>query len=78
MGGIVLAEYEKNGETIYNVYILTCYVTCDENNKIFYAKDGKLYYKKTNELVEGIIYEDFDIKEHNKNYENQPLLLSAF
>ena len=78
MGGIVLAKYEENGETIYNVYILTCYVTCDENNKTFYAKEGKLYFKQTDKLVDGIIYEDFNIEDHNKGYKDQPRWQSVF
>ena len=78
MGGIVLAEYEENGETISNIYVLTCYVTCDENNETFYAKDGKLYFKRTNELVNDIVYEDFDIEEHNKLYADQPSWNSMF
>ena len=78
MGGIVLAKYEENGETIYNVYILTCYVTCDENNKTFYAKDGKLYFKQTDKLVDDIIYEDFNIEDHNKGYKDQPRCQSVF
>lgn len=78
MGGIVLAEYEENGETIYNIYVLTCYVTCDTNNKTFYAKDGKLYFKQTDELVEDIVYEDFDLDEHNNRYKDQPRWLSMF
>ena len=72
MGGIVLAKYEENKKTISNIYILTCYVTCDDNNKTFYAKDGKLYFKQTDALVDDIIYEDFDIEEHNKDYIGQP------
>ncbi len=78
MGGIVLAEYEENGEMIYNVYVLTCRVTCDENNEIFYAKDGKLYYRKNDALIEGIVYEDFDIDDHNKAYIDQPRWQRAF
>ena len=66
MGGIIIAEYDENGEERCNVYVLTCYVTCDETNKTFYAKDGKLYYRKDDTLVEGITYEDFDLDEHNE------------
>ena len=73
-----LAEYEENGETISNIYVLTCYVTCDENNKTFYAKDGKLYFKQTNELVVDIVYEDFDIEAHNKSCIDQPIWHSMF
>lgn len=68
MGGIILAEYEENQEKIYNVYVLTCYVTCDENNEVFYSKDGKLYYKESDKVVEGVFYEDFDIEKHNEEH----------
>ena len=49
IGGIVCAKQVDGQNEIYNVYVLTCYVTCDKNNKTFYAKDGKLYFKQTNE-----------------------------
>lgn len=76
-GGIVLAEYDENGEQKYHVFVLTCYVTCDENNKTFYAKEGKLYFKKTDALVEDIIYADFDLEEHNEKYKDIPGFRSA-
>lgn len=71
-GEIILAEHEENGEIKYNVYVLTCFVTCDENNKVFYAKDGKLYYKEDNTLVEDIVYEDFDLDMHNEENKDEP------
>lgn len=67
MGGIIVAERVENEEEICKVYVLTCYVTCDEENKTFYSEDGKLYYRKNNVLVEDIVYYDFDLEEHNKN-----------
>ena len=41
------------------VYVITFNVTCDENNKTFYAKDGKLYYRENDALVEEFPYSDF-------------------
>lgn len=70
-GGIIVAEYVENGETKYNVYVLTCYITCDEDNKTFYAKDGKLYLRDGDVLVEDIIYEDFDLEAHNEKYKDE-------
>ena len=63
-GGFIIAEYQENGETKEIVYILTCYVTCDEGNNTFYSKDGKLYNRQDNSLVEDIVYEDFDLEEY--------------
>lgn len=67
-GGIIVAKYEVDGEIMYDIYVITCYVTCDENNRTFYAKDGKLYYRSGDKLVEDIVYRDFDLEEHNKQY----------
>ena len=64
-GGIIAAKYVENEETKYNIYVLTCYVTCNEDNKTFYAKDGKLYFRDGDVLVEDIVYEDFDLEVHN-------------
>ena len=38
-------------------------ITCDEGNKTFYAKDGKLFYRQNDELVSDILY--FDHKFEN-------------
>ena len=78
MGGIIVAEYEEDEEKKYNVYVLTCYVTCDENNKIFYSKDGKLYFKKDDVLVEDIIYTDFDLDKYNEAHSDGPFINSVF
>lgn len=78
MGGIILAEYEENGEKKYNVYVLTCYVTCDENNKVFYSNDGKLYFKEDDVLVEDIIYTDFDLDKYNEAHSDGPFINSVF
>ncbi len=78
MGGIIVAEYEEKGEKKHTVYVLTCNVTCDENNKTFYSKEGKLYYKKDNKLVEDIVYEDFDLEKHNEKHKNSVVFHSVF
>lgn len=36
--------------------------TCDQDNKNFYVKDGKLYDKKNDSLIENINYYDFEIE----------------
>ena len=61
MEQIYVGEYERDGENVCNVYVLTFNVTCDEDNKYFYAKDGKLYSRGDDALVEGILYEDFEL-----------------
>ena len=66
MGGILLASYNENGEERYSVFVLTCFVICDDANEMFYSSNGKLYYRKNNELVEDIFYDDFDIDSHNE------------
>lgn len=68
LGGLVYAECE--GEVRDRVYMLTCYVTCDEENRFFYAEDGRLYERKTGALVEGIVYADVDLDELNEAYES--------
>lgn len=44
--------YGKKGD-VTTVYWPTIYFCCDEENRTFYARDGKLYYKKDDSLVEG-------------------------
>lgn len=78
MGGIILAGYEENGEEKYSVFVLTCYATCDDANKTFYANDGKLYHRKGNKLVEDIVYDDFDIDAHNEKNKNEAAWRSSF
>ena len=78
MGGIILASYEENGAEKNIIFVLTCYVTCDDDNKTLYAKDGKLYYRKDNVLVEDIVYDDFDIETHNEKYKDNAKWISVF
>ena len=54
-------EICENEQTRVVAYIPRFYVTCDEANKTFYAKDGKLYLKADNTLVEEISYFDFTV-----------------
>ena len=44
------------------VYIPLFNFTCDEKNKTFYSKGGKLYYKEGNVLVSDINYHDFKVE----------------
>ena len=41
------------------IIVLLYYVTCDEANETFYAKDGKLYRRQDDQLVSDIFYYDF-------------------
>ena len=77
-GGFIIAQYIEDGQSKENVYVLTCYVTCDEENETFYSKDGKLYYKKDDTLVEDIVYEDFDIEKYNEQTKDDKGYLSPF
>ena len=45
------------------IVVLLYNITCDEGNKTFYAKDGKLFYRQNDELVSDILY--FDHKFEN-------------
>ena len=45
------------------IVVLLYNITCDEDNKTFYAKEGKLYYRQNDELVSDILY--FDHKFEN-------------
>ena len=67
-GGIIVAEYTEKDETKCNVYVLTCYVTCHDDNKTFYAKEGKLYFRENDVLVEDFVYEDFDLELYNEKH----------
>jgi hypothetical protein len=44
---------EDGSITFYHPVV---YITCSEENTTFYSKDGKLYYKSTNALVEDFAY----------------------
>ena len=49
-----ISEYlgirQEDGSIVF--YEPAVYFTCDEENETFYAVDGRLYLKETNELVE--------------------------
>ncbi len=48
------------------IVVLLYNITCDEDNKTFYAKEGKLYYRQNDELVSDILYYDYDFETYNK------------
>ena len=54
--------YADMGATVYTVsgektaYCPRVSIICDEDNKTFYSKDGKLYYRKDDALVDGFNY----------------------
>lgn len=45
---------EENGAFVF--YRPCVYIVCDEENPAFYSKDGKLYDKKTDELITEFVY----------------------
>ena len=45
-----------NEDGTVTFYHPVVYITCSEENTTFYSKDGKLYYKSTNALVEDFAY----------------------
>ncbi len=50
--------FTENTDGIENevVYIPTYYIICDENNEAFYSKDGRLYLRETDQLVQCFYY----------------------
>lgn len=46
-------ERGANKVTFYHPVV---YILCDKDNKTFYSKDGKLYYKSNDKLVEDFAY----------------------
>lgn len=56
-----------NGDYNSKIIVVLLYnITCDEDNKTFYAKEGKLYYRQNDELVSDILYYDYDFETYNK------------
>ena len=49
--GPFFEEYFIFNDSPNIAYYITYYFICPEENETFYSKDGKLYYKATNELV---------------------------
>ncbi len=48
--------YTVDGEKI--AYCPRVSIICDEDNRTFYSKDGKLYYRQDDTLVDGFLYAD--------------------
>ena len=46
----------KDGKENEIVYIPTFYIICDKNNETFYSKDGRLYLRETDQLVQNFYY----------------------
>lgn len=44
------------------IIVLLYNISCDEGNKTFYAKEGKLYYRQNDKLVSDILYFDHEFK----------------
>jgi hypothetical protein len=54
----VLTDYYPhiNEDGSITFYYPVVYITCSDENTTFYSKDGKLYYKSTDALVEEFTY----------------------
>lgn len=78
LGGFIGCEYIKDGTEYYDVFVLLCTITCDEKNKTFYAKDGKLYYRDGDILVADIFYYDFNIDRYMSEEKEGDGWFSAF
>lgn len=58
---ILFPSFQQYGEALdssgnrifYKPYV---HITCSPENKTFYSEDGKLYYRKTGELVDRFFY----------------------
>ncbi len=57
LNDVVYQEYQQGEYTILKVFHPVYYFNISEDNKYFYTKDGKSYYKETNELFSDCIYE---------------------
>ena len=51
-----MTVYTVDGEK--TAYCPRVSIICDEDNKTFYSKDGKLYYRQDDTLVDGFLYAD--------------------
>ena len=51
-----VTEYTVGG--VKTAYAARVFITCDEENPTFYAKDGKLYTRADDALVPGFLYTD--------------------
>ncbi len=56
LSGCYYPHINTDGTVTY--YLPVVYITCSEQNKYFYSKDGKLYSKATNELITEFDYQD--------------------
>ena len=63
--------YGDYGDQTDKIFVSLFNITCDEENKVFYAKDGKLYYREKDTLVSDIFYHDFDVENYVKKYINE-------
>ena len=78
LGGFSCCEYNEDGKEYYDVFVLVCTVTCDDKNRSFYAKNGKLYFSENDTLVTDILYYDFDIDGYLSEQKEENTYFSAF
>ena len=78
LGGFIGCKYIEDEKEYYDVFVLVCTVTCDDENKSFYARDGKLYFSENDTLVTDILYYDFDIDGYLSEPKEENIWFSAF
>ena len=78
LGGFIGCRYMEDNIEYHDVFVLLCTVTCDEENETFYAKDGKLYTRHGDSLVENIFYYDFDIEQYMGEEADEYCVCTAF
>jgi len=54
---VLIDEYSDEDKILIKIYRPVVYLNISEDNKYFYTKDGKLYDKKKDELIDCFIYE---------------------
>ena len=61
---IFVAEFKKeNGKTLAKIFRPTFSFSISENNKNFFTENGKLYYKNSGLLIDGIVYAENDFSQ---------------
>ncbi len=61
---VVCQEYQQGRDTVLKVFRPVYYFNISKDNKYFYTKRGKLYYKNTDKLFSDCIYK-------SSNYDNE-------
>ncbi len=78
LGGFIGCKYIEDEKEYYDVFVLVCTVTCDDENRSFHARNGKLYFSENDTLVTDILYYDFDIDEYLSEPKDEIIGFSPF